>query len=55
MMSVLLQEMDNEDQRVGWNIKNKIKFPIRKLYFKKLWKKMRHRMRDLLIGKGAQI
>ena len=25
MMSMLLQAMENEDQKVGWNIKNKIK------------------------------
>ena len=51
MMIMLLQEREDEYQRVGWNIKNKINCPIRILYAKNMSKKMRHWMMDLLRGK----
>ena len=54
MMGMLLQEMDNEDHIVGWKLKNKIKWPIRKLYARKLRKKLRHWMKALLRGKGLK-
>ena len=50
MVSMLLQKMENGDERIGWNHKKKIRWPIRKLDSKKL----RHRMRVLLKGKEVR-
>ena len=41
ILKEIIQEMENEYHLVGWNLKKKIKWPIRQLFARKLRKKMK--------------
>jgi hypothetical protein len=44
VMMKLLQEKVKEDQRYGWNLKKKVKWPIVQLYVRKLRQRLKHRL-----------